>query len=81
MGWVDYLKNYFKKSSANPTNSTAPNSVEDWILKSEIDPNDITNALVHVRCTDGTTMIYSIPRHTISERIIRERKEREAYSI
>ena len=69
MSLINYLKNYFRKESTNQ------NSVEDWILKSEIDPNDITNALVHVRCTDGTTMIYSIPRHTISGMINQRKRD------
>ena len=38
MSLINYLKNYFRKESTNQ------NSVEDWILKSEIDSNDITKA-------------------------------------
>ena len=73
IGWVDYLKNYFQKSSTNPTSNTETN-LEDWVTKIENNPEDKDSALVNVKCTDNTTMIYSIPKYTISEMIIRERK-------
>ncbi len=76
MGLMYYLKNYFKKESTNPTSPTSntETNLEDWVTKIENNPEDKNSALVHVKCTDNTTMIYSIPKYTISEMIIRERK-------
>ena len=77
MGLIDYLsylKDYFRKESTNPTGSAYPKSVEDCIIKTESNPNNPNSMLVHIRTIDNKVMIYSIPKHTISERIIRERE-------
>lgn len=74
----NYFQNYFQKGSTNPTSTIKPNSIENWITKVETNPKNKNSALVHVRTLDGKIVVYSIPKHTISEGIIRER---EAYYV
>ena len=58
MNLINYLKNYLKKSNTNPANSTNQNPVESLVIKIENNPNDITEAFVHVRCANNKTIVY-----------------------